>query len=292
MEKQTAPLEHELPFIKRALPFLKSDEDEKLEMQQKKQEFFAYYHDIKRDARFIRDEYGVQVKMNRLNKNDGYSVAGGNKLNISEGLATIRALREEISKYPTEIIDESEVRQIRILNNLKMFSGTDRRVSVSGLADYTDNFIYLSLDYDLDYFRETIHHELFHLLDFAKQDPADNEIWNKLNPNGKAAYIGEDPDFESPSPHRILKGFAEYFAPINEDEDQASIATFLMSNIDTVLSLSKTDAVLGAKFTRMINIYNERSKGTMNLKYFEDLAAGIVDENYWAQNRQKRKVII
>ena len=79
------------------------------------------------------------------------------------------------------------------------------------------------------------------------------------------------------------KGFASAYGRVNEKEDRAMVVQLLMAETARANKLAKHDSFLASKMHQMKIEFDKRTNGRMGLdnNYWEDLAAGIVEEDYW-----------
>jgi len=115
----------------------------------------------------------------------------------------------------------------------------------AGLADPNTHRVYISVEYFRGEGRgssieATVHHEVFHLLDFAvlgARDDGDSE-WSKLNP---IPY--RDPTDRTERP----PGFVNAYALTNEVEDRATTFAALMVRPDDLCAIADQDPVVARK---------------------------------------------
>jgi hypothetical protein len=164
------------------------------------------------------------------------------------------ALMDEWAKYPREWAAVAGVQGVALVDRLAV-SGTNR----AGMADLVGGVLYYDVGYGSgDYARESLHHELDHLLTYtvansvAPYDPA----WLALNPpgfhygnGGASCYLpGNTCPF---GPHAVV-GFASGYATSAIQEDKAEVYGYLMETNDYHL-LERwivTDSYLAAKVAR------------------------------------------
>lgn len=165
----------------------------------------------------------------------------------------------ELDKIDPELVDQmaiafarwpSSVRKLARLEHVAFcktitYEGKDH--GPAGLADPNTHRVFISVEY----FRgagtsfsieATVHHEVFHLLDFETQGArwtADRE-WYKLNPSG-FAYRDPSIDIERRA------GFVNGYASTDEMEDRASTFEYLMVRPDEVCSMSNKDPIVARK---------------------------------------------
>lgn len=188
-------------------------------------------------------------------------VAGGDRLELEVGYneAAPMAVRDyvefflykELSVYSNELIRKSKVERIVVCKNL---ASLGRRCS--GLADmkvllvpFRKNSIYLSARQSKsNYDRATIHHEIFHAIDFHDDWSRYSDFeWPKLNvPQFKYGEIV----YENNLPHDE-HGFFSVHGTSAVHEDKAEIYAHMMVNYSGVEKRASGDPIVKAKMIRM-----------------------------------------
>ena len=128
-------------------------------------------------------------------------------------------------------------------------------------------------------------HELLHCADFTN-DIYDNEVWG-LKAHGptykflygkSGAHAIETGKADGPRPSGFVSAYAKY-GGVNED--QAETAEALFHNYKELMQWAAKEPPLARKVAMTIKFFEEKSGGYMNKRYFGDLAAGRVDNDYW-----------
>jgi hypothetical protein len=169
-------------------------------------------------------------------------------------------------------------------------AGTSVEDPRCGIAIQDYKMVYLSFDeQEIDEFRGTIHHEFFHRGDQRLQEEADrahasvradkrtqvvffDRKWANLNLRGERVY--RDDNYRLKSGQRDsdhIKGFARRYGTIDELEDRATIAEELMTNPAAFFRRCQEDRILMKKTMRVIDLFQERSNGLMDMSYFQNL---------------------
>jgi hypothetical protein len=148
------------------------------------------------------------------------------------------------ARWPSSVRKAARLEHVAFCNSIT-YVGKDH--GPAGLADPNTHRVYISVEY----FRgagtsfsieATVHHEVFHLLDFETQNvhwTADSE-WHKLNPAG---FAYRDPSVDI----QRQPGFVNGYASTDEMEDRASTWEYLMVRPDDVCAMSAKDPVLARK---------------------------------------------
>ena len=248
------------------------------------------FNNLLADLRFIRDKYGIRPKMHRPNKSDKKSV-DAEKMSFEDAVNAIQIFREEIIKYPPELIKNAGITHFRVVERLWGKFLRDKQ-EIAGRS-YEPGEIYVANRDDSDDYRGTIHHELLHRFDFQRYEFKDkipfagwidgimdariDKEWKQLNQHYGVKYEGNN------WPQMLFRpeGFATAYGSMNAHEDRATLAELLMTNTRTLFRRCRTDRLLKDKTDTLISLYEKDSNGKMNVKFFNDLAAGSVNENYW-----------
>jgi hypothetical protein len=149
------------------------------------------------------------------------------------------------ARWPSSLRKAAHLEHVAFCKSITYYGKKDH--GPAGLADPNANRVYISVEY----FRgagtgfsieATVHHEVFHLLDFqtqGRQWAADGE-WQKLNPKG-FAYRDPSVDIER------QQGFVNGYASTDSMEDRASTFEYLMVRPDDLCTMSANDAALARK---------------------------------------------
>lgn len=249
---------------------------------------------VRTDLRFLRDMYGLRLEMDRRTPADDSNIVPVEKLSLLEAIPAVRAVREEIAKYPPEYIENCDIKRLRLVKGISekketVLPGNE----VIGIAVQDKQYVYLSYrDQDINVLRITVHHELFHRGDQHTYERAERSLvdngnrhrqqlkvvffdrgWANLNPNGEWAYLYDDYTLAPGESHYdVVKGFARRYGKMDEMEDRATIAEQMMMDPTQLLARAATDNVLQRKINRMYKIFSERSGGKMDQNYFLSLS--------------------
>lgn len=149
------------------------------------------------------------------------------------------------ARYPSSVRSAARLEHVAFCRAITYERGPDH--GPAGLADPNTHRIYISVgDFRTEYhgavIEDAVHHEVFHLLDFATQGEhamADTE-WKKLNPAGFVYRKGGDAVARPP-------GFVNTYATTDEMEDRASTFEYLMVRPDELCELAAKDPALARK---------------------------------------------
>lgn len=153
----------------------------------------------------------------------------------------------ELSIYTPDVIHASKLERIVLCSELK--GGED---TVSGLTDVgflLVDTIFINIDgikKCWEHARRTVHHELFHCMDYFDDGYLDFD-WRKLN----------SPDFTYWHMNNLTvkasqqEGFLEDYCQKSEWEDKAVIYSYMIVNNAELLERCETDSLLAQKVERM-----------------------------------------
>ncbi len=149
------------------------------------------------------------------------------------------------ARYPKSVLEAARIERVALCRRITYDSGNH---GPAGLADPMTHRVYISVDHlmrangSMLGIEETVHHEVFHLLDFALLGPrvyTDTE-WLALNPRG-STYADDAIDTARPP------GFVNSYARTNQIEDRASTFQVLMSHPEEMCTLAAGDPALARK---------------------------------------------
>lgn len=174
--------------------------------------------------------------------------------------------RKEYGKYPPELLRASGLRRIVFCRDLT-YNGRPK----SALAIYDNLTIYLDVRsgvHSENFRRKLMHHEFYHMVDFADGGVGPDAEWAALNPPGFAYGAGDDgagsADVTHPAP-----GFTTRYSQVSITEDKAELFSNLMGNDLKLRLLVQQDGFLSAKVRQL----------KAQLKQFCPQA----DEAFWAR---------
>lgn len=180
---------------------------------------------------------------------------------------------EELSVYPKAAIEKSRIEQIILCNNLVVSNKRAAGTIKVGLHFVDTLFIDIGeLNVDHMHGRRTVHHELYHAIDFRDTwhgfvDPdwariqgenfqyefdaaAELHRWLE-NPQDIRPRDFDDPYHRMTVKSSTIAGFISDYARYSVSEDKAEIFCYLMVSYDCVMKRASKDAVLKRKVERM-----------------------------------------
>lgn len=163
-------------------------------------------------------------------------------------------LQEELRHYSPTILAKADIRRIVLCTNLRVDDQPRNGAPVFG--DQTVFFEVVEGMHDLAYMRSSIHHELFHMIDWCDDGLLEEDKeWQKLNPPGftylpgGGAAMQNDPYAGQPLIGR--QGFLNRYSMSGVEEDKAVIYESLMSAPLTLHQRCEADPILRKKVDRM-----------------------------------------
>lgn len=267
------------PPIRTIPPHLQLNEHGRTEWQQA--EWEAMWQ-LKDNLAFLRDTYGIRVKLSRGTTGDLETATFKRWTAPSIALQDAVILRRELVKYPPEFIKFCGITRLRFVQNLSLEDHEywEGSKDVGGLASPSGS-VYIA-----SYGEDTIHHEIFHRADqqSGELNEKQQRKWKKLNrlsnPYLYRAYWNMSWQDRTKLP---IDGFARGYGRVDVWEDRATVAELLMSDLKKLEQKAEEDEVLANKVKRVVIDLHRWSGGRMNKQYFEDLKAGKVQEGYWQQ---------
>jgi hypothetical protein len=163
-----------------------------------------------------------------------------------------RRLVDEIRLYSDTLLRRIKLRQIVLCEGLS-FNTTQ----CSSFTDVEHGSIYMNVQAELDdeRIRWTIHHEIFHQLDYAGDSRLDPDpTWESLNPIG-FRYAGDverlqaDPAEGQRDPG--IKGFFNRYATTSPTEDKAELYALLVVDPEGVRRRLEADVIRRRKVVRI-----------------------------------------
>jgi hypothetical protein len=148
-------------------------------------------------------------------------------------------LRKELEKYDKTILNKfyyySSIKISPIITD-------ENNTKICGFFCPEDQIIVISTHSKCD-FKSTIHHELFHLIDYVLLSDIDDNEWNKLN---KHKYT-KNYDLV-----KLMPGFITNYGMSNIDEDKATLyEEFMLKTYSKDKLYYKYDDIVVSKFKLM-----------------------------------------
>jgi hypothetical protein len=191
------------------------------------------------------------------------------------------------ARYPASVRKASGLEHVAFCRAIT-YEGGDAHAP-AGLADPNTHRVFISVEYlrvprTGASVESTVHHEVFHLLDYevlGARKPSAGE-WSALNPAGFAYR-------EHGEQRPRVPGFVNEYAASNEHEDRASTFEFLMTRPDDLCELASTDRVLARK-VQLLRRQLSRIEGSSRLGMWARCPQGAAKAAPVARKRSKRPV--
>lgn len=184
---------------------------------------------------------------------------------LSQFKEFIRMVREELEPSPAEIVTKLNVKNLYILD---VFTFRGAGVAGQGISWLPQAaFAYGISTFDSaktaskDFFRRTIHHECFHLMDSrfsGEGGPIHGSNWDSLNEENFLYKVGKtnapnQRSFYAENANRL--GFAEPYGMNIATDDRATLYARLMSGDVEFLSRLRRDTILKAKTEKLLEFF-------------------------------------
>jgi len=176
----------------------------------------------------------------------------------------------EFSLYPPTLMQRTRLRRVVLCEKLSF--GGQRR---NAIPDFEHNTLYLEVsrgNYSERYMRGVIHHEFFHIIDYAADGRVyqDNR-WQALNP-AKFKYGRGGRNAQNRSTTSVLTdkypGFLNHYSTTGVEEDKAEVFANMIVNPAYVERRTKKDGVVKAK-VRLMKDLLVRFCPDMNERFWE-----------------------
>ena len=187
----------------------------------------------------------------------------------------VHLVREELCSYPDEIVSQMNVESIYIMDDFifrgakvagQAFTWLPKVAFGYGLSSFDP-----SSESSSEFFKRTIHHELFHLMDkrfSVDGGPICEANWTSMNEGSFGYRLGQQPVVDQPTFYKdnsTRRGFAERYGMNVATEDRASIYGRIMTEDPLFMKQLETDAILNAK-TEAIFAFFDGIKKDLNIK--------------------------
>jgi hypothetical protein len=246
----------------------------------KRERAFSAEYTLKEDLEFIRNEYGIRVRMGKFWELDKDYFTKPKKFNFQAANFFVGTIRTELEKYPPNIMKTTDMREIRLL---KKFYDSVYGYNCAGMLSSEGIIL------GTENVSTTIHHELFHWVDrYFVNLSKGSELLDYLllkNINEWKSYFPENSYIGSKcwDERLVSKGYMIRYAMKNYKEDRATTAEFLMDSPLITERIAERDEIIEQKIKLIKDFYYEKSDGLMDDQYFQDLKNGIVKRGYWQE---------
>jgi len=162
----------------------------------------------------------------------------------------LRLLRAAISRLPTQLFRCGEIRGIALVSNLTV--GGTRRYAVPAREERTLVLDVGDSSTPPEYLEWTFYHELFHLIDFSRDELIRHDReWESLNAAGFRYGPGGDRAYRDPETAHARAapppGFVSLYATMGAEEDKAETFAAMMTRAENRLAQLDSDGIVGEK---------------------------------------------
>jgi hypothetical protein len=164
-----------------------------------------------------------------------------------------RLLHTEFGGYPPSAVRRTGLKRIVLCADLS-FGGQKR----TAIPDFEHDTLYLDIErasYDRNYQIQVLHHEFFHVIDYADDGRVyEDKDWASLNPSD-FAYGSGGRNAQDVADTNVLTdrypGFLNHYSTTGVEEDKAEIFARLIIQPSIVKQRAESDPVLHAKIEKM-----------------------------------------
>ncbi len=163
-----------------------------------------------------------------------------------------RSIKQVIEFYPKSLLEKIKLRKILVCEGL-----TFDETACFAFTDVVNGCIYLNVNSGLEarYLERTVHHELFHQLDFVGDHQLDPDPkWESLNSvdfhyRGDVERLQADPAESARDDG--LRGFLNRYSTASPTEDKAEVYTALILEPEKLRNRMDADVILRRKVGRI-----------------------------------------
>lgn len=203
----------------------------------------------------LQERYAIRVAVADEPFRDRWGPLGihGRPPDADKAASYAAILGKEFAVYPVDFVKRSKLKSIRLCTGLRF--GRQRRTA---LHDHRTGTLYLDVErgrHDDDYVRRVIHHEYFHMVDYADDGEVyRDDDWAALNPEGfrygaSGASAQRDPTASLATDD--LPGFLNRYSTTGVEEDKAEFFAHLIHDHDRVAARARKDPIVRRKMLRM-----------------------------------------
>ncbi len=209
----------------------------------------AYAH---RRATEDRLDIRIMGSAERFTAFGGGAFYTGYPIDRQKMLDLLPTLLNELDRYPPGVIRATRLQRIVVCTQLALDGKPE-----GGAAFFPTNTIYLTADWfdrSVPHFRQTFHHEIFHMIDWASGTwRAPDREWTADNPAGFHYGTGgfdATPENSSVDLSSATPGFLTAYSRSAIGEDKAEVYGWLMAAPDLVAERVRADPTLTTRTRR------------------------------------------
>ncbi len=237
---------------------------------------------INKKENALKTKYGIDIETEGLSN---YADKQGILTSIKNLDLRLDSLSTELEKYPSQLIKNSKIKKVYIFDK---YSTKNDSGSYDAAGFY---FTGSAGEIAIDYNPATIHHELFHCIDFETGEHSHDDEWGErahgkefkeiYGKNGAAAIISGKNN--EPRPAGFPSAYAKYGGIT---EDKAVMAEHLVCN-SKVMDFIVNEPSLNEKVRMTKEIYLKVSEGRMDEQFWRDLKEGkSITKDYWTSRER------
>lgn len=155
-------------------------------------------------------------------------------------------IKKELDKYDEKFLKKINLRYIVLCKNLFISD-----INTAGIPDYKKRTLIIDIKFNEKYFKRSIHHEIFHIIDDSFKKIFNKKKWSNLN-DKNFTYAECSTCTKNLDLNTYLKtsGFITEYSKSTASEDMAEIFSHLMVNKNLVF---KNDRILKNKINFIKN---------------------------------------
>jgi hypothetical protein len=255
----------------------------------------AVRDEIRQREAWLDGNYGLRFDFGPVTAKESHHKIDGMQLSLVERMDLLGWTKAEVVKYPPDFIsDLFRSTSVRVLKGISVDTHLPNTVGGLTMQTQQGSRVYLSLlsgnpdlflsGLDPFLVKASLHHEFHHAADIRDGSSVDNPEWAAINPAGDQAYNKNRSEQVSgfSLPFTNPPGFANNYGQTDEDEDQATVAEWMLNYYNQISEKAIGDAVLSRKIVEIKNRYAVWTNGRMDEQYWADLSNNKVDIKYWS----------
>tara|TARA_B100000575_G_C22873233_1_gene509353 strand:- start:25 stop:747 length:723 start_codon:yes stop_codon:yes gene_type:complete len=161
-----------------------------------------------------------------------------------------KIIKKELDKYDKKFLKKINLRYIVLCENLFISD-----INTAGIPDYKKRTLIIDIKFNEKYFKRSIHHEIFHIIDDNFKKIFNKKKWSNLNDkNFSYAQCSTCTKNLGLNTYKKTNGFITEYSKTTASEDMAEIFSHLMVNKNLVF---KNDKILKNKLNFIKNGIDE-----------------------------------
>ena len=164
-----------------------------------------------------------------------------------------KIIKKELDKYDEKFLKKINLRYIVLCKNLFISD-----INTAGIPNYKKRTLIIDIKFNEKYFKRSIHHEIFHIIDDSFKKSFNKKKWSNLNhKNFSYAECSTCTKSLDLNTYLNTNGFITEYSKSTASEDMAEIFSHLMVNKNVVF---KNDEILKNKINFIKNSIYEIDK--------------------------------